>query len=874
MTNSSQEIIYSLTSQSLGSNERAIMLRRFAEINGWRPSDEILEYPGTELIANGHLIVEHGLEISAVITFLKSNVHFPGLSENDQLHLLSISYNNLAEWHFFPDPHGLTLAFNRKEPIESKRISLDDNVDVWRAEQFDRIIGRRPTPNLKSLDDALIETLSIWKRLLRAEIQKRATNVAISELFNSILLIRALEDYRRARNPNERRLLLETWINSQSASKKIRICISNCLQELKAKNIPKSIIDKEKLRVFDSLDQESVRNLFNDFYDNKFAPYKYDFSLMSKHALSRIYEHYVSLLREKMTPQLSIFPQVPEEVTNRSLGAFYTPQFIARFFARYLKENLPPRKFRTLKVSDPTCGSGIFLRTLLEMQCDPFQEVNIQLTTSTAFKNIFGVDIEPNACKATQLSLSLLYLVIMGEFPRNLNIKNVEVIDYFMNHPKLKNCFDAVIANPPFIPWDRLKTNLARSISLFLAGYGKGKLDMYLAILKVGMDMLRPGGFLLYVLPHAFLHSRNGLGLRSEISNNFWIRFVADLSEVAVFDDSSSYTILLVIQKKPSYEIEAPAATIVLCKEFAGHALQDAIEGRRLRTDFYEIFDVPQSIFSKSEWRLLPPRASNIWMKLSRFPTINQFLYIRQGFITGADDVFIREKRNIPDDEKDIYKPYLADRKMRRFSVPKATIKEVFYPYIDGNKINLNILKRNYPKTYKYLKSHYNALKARKSVLSGNTFWWCPVRPRLPQNMFRPKLITPHLIILPRFSLDANGKYGVSHCPILYAKARGDELQLLRYFLAILNSSVSFWQLSHLSHKYSHGYSKLEVASLSKLAVPDPGSIPVASMTKIQNLVKFLISNPESDNEYRELDNIIADLYKLSKTELQEIGIV
>src|SRR5439155_22517170 len=115
-------------------------------------------------------------------------------------------------------------------------------------------------------------------------------------------------------------------------------------------------------------------SLFLDFYDNRFAPYRYDFSVISKHALSRIYEKYVATLRDSDSPQLSLFRELPQEVQDRSLGGVYTPQYIARFFARFLKDNHTPRAFRTLRTIDPACGSGMFLRTLLEMQCDPLQD--------------------------------------------------------------------------------------------------------------------------------------------------------------------------------------------------------------------------------------------------------------------------------------------------------------------------------------------------------------------------------------------------------------------------------------------------------------------------------------------------------------------
>ena len=108
---------------------------------------------------------------------------------------------------------------------------------------------------------------------------------------------------------------------------------------------------EDSLQVFNDLDRETVLRLCLDFYDNRFATtYEYDFSLISKHALSRIYEHYVSVLRDVDSPQLQLFKSLPETETNRALGGIYTPQYIARFFGRYLRKNITPRGISRRKI--------------------------------------------------------------------------------------------------------------------------------------------------------------------------------------------------------------------------------------------------------------------------------------------------------------------------------------------------------------------------------------------------------------------------------------------------------------------------------------------------------------------------------------------
>lgn len=867
------EIISLLTDPNLPSSQRRKALKDFADENKWLPSDEVDEYPGTEAFSNGHLIVEHGLNNTAVISFLKRSQPFGQLNEEQKLRLLSISYNNLVEWHFFPDLHGLTRVFNRIKSLKdaTRYISINEEENVWRAEAFERITEKRPNPNVKSLDDALMETISFWKRALASELGSKVKNENISALFNSILFARALEDDRRRRKPNFDQILVKKWACNGQRPKTMRSCIMSCIRSMGTGAIPKGLFEEDKLKIFDKLDHDTILSIFKDFYVNKFARYYYDFSLMSKHALSRIYEHYVSLLTREESPQMTFFPNMPHEVHDKTFGGIYTPQYIARFFARYLKENLTPVVFRSLKTADPACGSGIFLRTMLEMRCDPFQEIDMREPTKKAFSHILGIDIDENACQATRLSLYLLHLVLTGQFPRRLKVVKADAVSYFNSNKRLANSFDSVITNPPFVKWENIDTKQRELIKEFAAEYGHVKVDMYQAFLKVGMELLKEGGYLLYVLPHSFLLAENAKKLRKKISSEYWIHYLVDLSEIDVFEGVGAYVILLIIQKKRKKEAGHCNSVIVRCREFPGQALQAALEGKRVTTDSYEIYELAHSTFSEEHWRIMSPRQTVLKNKLGKFPVLEEFLTARVGFNTGANDIFICDNSDIPNGEEEVYIPYLHDREMQRYTVPSKTTKVVFYPYLKGKKIEENELKTNFPQTWNYLKKHSSSLKKRSAVFRGNCEWWSPERSRLPENMLKPKIVTPHLILLPKFSLDIKGNYGISRSPLMYLKSVEDSIDLLYYFLAILNSPIIYWQISSFSHKYRRGYFMLEPKTLKKLRVPDPSSVSSANMKKIQDMVKKRLDTKNIELE-NDIDEVVAELYGLSKSEMEEIG--
>lgn len=185
------------------------------------------------------------------------------------------------------------------------------------------------------------------ERQLGGEYPNIAT-ASLSALFNAILFVRAAEDQRRQSNGNGNTQLLPSIAERVgNGSVVLRSIVLSALDELRVSHLPAGLIEIEALSVFDSLDRSLMLELLGDFYRNRFARfYEYDFSLMSKHALSRIYEHYVSVLRIPTGNQLSFLPTMATETLDRGFGNIYTPEFIAKFFARYLRAHLPLRTFQ------------------------------------------------------------------------------------------------------------------------------------------------------------------------------------------------------------------------------------------------------------------------------------------------------------------------------------------------------------------------------------------------------------------------------------------------------------------------------------------------------------------------------------------------
>ena len=115
---------------------------------------------------------------------------------------------------------------------------------------------------------------------------------------------------------------------------------------------------------------------------------------------------------------------------------------------------------------------------------------------------------------------------------------------------------------------------------------------------------------------------------------------------------------------------------------------------------------------------------------------------------------------------------------MQPYAVPKRTSQSVFFPFFNGVKVTEKLLRNDFPKTWAYLVKHRARLEKRKALARYRKAWWEPMWPREPNTLLRPKLVVPHLVIVPRFALDGRGRYAVSHSPFLIARVQSDEEQI------------------------------------------------------------------------------------------------
>ena len=116
----------------------------------------------------------------------------------------------------------------------------------------------------------------------------------------------------------------------------------------------------------------------------------------------------------------------------------------------------------------------------------------------------------------------------------------------------IKDGFDIIIANPPYVNANDLKKSLGEDTykhlkSLFVTA--KGTVDFYVYFFERGIRLLRPNGVLTFITPNKYLSANYGKALRNYLYNNTRLRHLVDVSRNNIFD-ASIYPIIIFLTKE------------------------------------------------------------------------------------------------------------------------------------------------------------------------------------------------------------------------------------------------------------------------------------------------------------------------------------
>lgn len=210
---------------------------------------------------------------------------------------------------------------------------------------------------------------------------------------------------------------------------------------------------------------------------------------------------------EELSPESQAYLARRPKSERSGIGQFLTP----RTLRERLVDHVPFSPGD--KVLDPGVGTGEFLRTCSDR---------------VRGLELHGWDIDPQA------------LVVARELVPEAKLENRSALE--VDAPAE---FDVVIGNPPYFEIRGIDPDVRRRYQSVLAG----RPNIFSMFFQVGLDALKPGGHLGYVVPPSMNNGAFFAALRAYIVKESEIEFLEVYSDKLLFQDAQTAVQLIVLKK-------------------------------------------------------------------------------------------------------------------------------------------------------------------------------------------------------------------------------------------------------------------------------------------------------------------------------------
>jgi len=317
--------------------------------------------------------------------------------------------------------------------------------------------------------------------------------------------------------------------------------------------------------------------------------------------------------------------------------------------------------------------------------------------------------------------------------------------------------FDIVLANPPYVRQELISAIKPQLKEIYPKVYA-GTADLYCYFYARAVELLRPGGMLVFISSNKWFRANYGKNLRQYMADMCGIRSITDFGELPVFETAATFPMIFVAQRKGAPEelrdripsnsarirftqvksLDPPYPDVLTIVKSLGQPLsQGALNG-----------DTWILTSSKTAARLKQMESAGI--PLGEYVN-NQIYY---GIKTGLNQAFIidGQKRNrlIAEDPKsaELIRPLAVGDDVRKWRIERKD------KWLIVTKIGVDI--DRFPAIFGHLLQWKDRLESR---CDKGKFWW-ELRPCDYYEEFeKPKITFPDMAKEPRFAFDRHRHY-------------------------------------------------------------------------------------------------------------------
>lgn len=440
--------------------------------------------------------------------------------------------------------------------------------------------------------------------------------------------------------------------------------------------------------------------------------------------------------------------------------------------------------------------------------------------------------------------------------------------------PELKDGFDIVIGNPPYVRHEGI-TALKPSLVEYSCYVGTA--DLYVYFFERALRLLKNGGVLSFICSNKFFRAGYGAKLRAYLLKNSQLQRLIDFGDAPVFT-AIAYPHILVTTKtdKPDAQQTFPALSWQIGQPI--DEFRSVVES--------DSFAMPHGSLVGDGWRFEKANTLDLLAKLRENGTpLGEYVggAIYYGIKTGLNEAFVVDRATrdalIAEDESStrLLKPFLRGRDVKRWRVNFAdyyliqieSSENKQHAWSSFKKTESDKAEKVFAETHPAIHRHLNQFRAAliKRFDKGRFFW--ELRACAYWNAFdKAKIVYPDIAIKSEFGYDEGGRLLANTGYIIPTDDK--------FLLACLNSKVVWHYYLSLTNTIRGGYVRFIYQYVTQL--PIPNATP-AEQAAISSRVEKILAAKAADSAAdvsgleREIDELVADLYELDEDERKLVGI-
>lgn len=471
---------------------------------------------------------------------------------------------------------------------------------------------------------------------------------------------------------------------------------------------------------------------------------------------------------------------------------------------------------KSLRILDPACGSGAFLIEAFDQLHALYETSNARLEELRGHRtlfdldrqilqhNLYGVDLNPEAIEICQLSLwiktaahgkaltSLDHTICEGNSVVSDPDVHPKAFDWQAAFPEVfeQGGFDVVVGNPPYVRQELLTPYKPWMEAHYETFHGKA--DLYVYFYELGVQLLKPGGLLSYIVTNKWMKAGYGEPLRRYFGEKAWIKSVVDFGHAKqIFEDADVFPCIIVAEKPTSATKPKTARLCTIPREqLRVDDLSSQIEREGTNLDLRHI--------GVEGWQLEPDTVTALYEKLGKAGIpLAEFIGAKPiyGIKTGCNEAFFvdsDQRRKLIEANpacEPLFVRYFRGQDIKRWKsawdgewlIALRSSNEAEWPWTDQENAE-EVFAESFPSIHRHMSSHRHALEGRKNNVR---FWWELSSFSAWKTFERPKIVYQEIQFHPSYAMESEGVCSNNKTFILPTADK--------FVLAVLNSPLMWW---------------------------------------------------------------------------------